>query len=170
MSTPTAGPREPRPYDPQTRAVGATFLLRVPLPARFNGKHDPASRPPSTPVLLKPGDRRRFTKPGKTKPKSEPKPRPPRKASAPRVEEIPEGQREREGPRQRPPEYREASKKAAKDWREKAKELGICRDCREQGIPSQTRCEACAEKHRVRHRQNDSAREKRKAASGGRTQ
>ena len=52
---------------PHERAVGATFLLRVPLPARFNGEYDPANRPSSTPTLLKPGDRRRFTKPEKTK-------------------------------------------------------------------------------------------------------
>ena len=129
-----------RGLSPQTRAVGATFLRRVPLPARFNGKYDPADRPSSTPTLLKPGDRRRFTKPGKTKPKSEPNPRPPRKVLPPKVKRTPERQREREGPRQRPPEYREASKKAAKDWRERAKELGICRDCREQAIPNQTRC------------------------------
>ena len=41
-------------------------------------------------------------------------------------------------PRQRPPEYREASRKAAKDWREKAKELGLCQHCRGQKIPNQT--------------------------------
>ena len=44
-------------------------------------------------------------------------------------------------------------------------ELGICRDCRKQAIPNQTRCEACAEKHRVRRRQNDATRRKKKAAA-----
>ena len=80
----------------------------------------------------------------------------------PRVEKTPEEQREREGPRQRPPEYKEASRRAAKDWRERAKELGLCRDCRGQAIPNQTRCEACAEKHRAQRRQNDAARGKRR--------
>ena len=159
------------PPAPPSMKMGATFLLRVPLPARFNGKYDPASRPSSTPTLLKPSDRRRFTKPGRTKPESEPRPKPPRKVLPPKVERTPEGQREREGPRQRPPEDREASEKAAKDWREKAKELGICRDCREQAIPNQTRCEACAEKHRVRHRQGNATRRESGAAghAGGGT-
>ena len=55
--------------------------------------------------------------------------------------------------------------RTAKDRREKANELGICRDCRKQAIPNQTRCEACAEKHRVRRRQNDATRRKKKAAA-----
>ena len=86
------------PPAPPSMKMGATFLLRVPLPARFNGKYDPASRPSSTPTLLKPSDRRRFTKPGRTKPESEPRPKPPRKVLPPKVERTPEGQREREGP------------------------------------------------------------------------
>ena len=100
---------------PQTRAVGATFLLRVPLPARFNGKYDPADRPSSTPTLLKPGDRRRFTKPGKTKPKSEPNPRLPKRVLPPKVERTPEEQGGRDAYRQSLPEQREAARKAAKD-------------------------------------------------------
>ena len=150
---------------PQARAVGATFLLRVPLPARFNGKYDPAGRPPSTPTLLKPGDRRRFTKPGRTKPKPEPKPRPLKKVSPPKVERTPEEQGGRDAHRQSLPEQREAARKAAKDRRERAKELGICRDCRKQAIPNQTRCEACAEKHRVQRRQGNATRRE-KGVSG----
>ena len=150
------------PSFPQARAVGATFLLRVPLPARFNGKYDPADRPSSTPTLLKPGDRRRFTKPGRTKPKSEPKPRPLKKVSPPKVERTPEEQGGRDAYRQSLPERREASRKAAKDRRERAKELGICRDCRGRAIANQTRCKACAEKHRVARRKNDATRRPRK--------
>ena len=149
---------------PPGRVIGATFTLRVPLPSRFNGKYDPASRPSSTPILLKPEDRRRFTKPAKTKPMSEPKHRPPKKVSPPRIKKIPEEQREHEGPKQLQPEHREASRQTAKDWRERAKELGLCRDCREQAIPKQTRCEACAEKHRVSRRKNDA---KRRTAARG---
>ena len=59
---------------PPTRVVGATFSLRVPLPSKFGGKYDPASRPSSTPTQLKTGDRRRLTKPGGSKPTPEPKP------------------------------------------------------------------------------------------------
>ena len=54
--------------------------------------------------------------------------------------------------RERPPRRR------LKTGRERAKELGICRDCREQATPNQTRCEACAEKHRVRRRQGNATR------------
>ena len=148
-------------------AVGATFLLRVPLPARFNGKYDPANRPPSTPTLLKPGDRRRFTKPGRTKTKSEPKPRPLKKVSLPKVERTPEEQGGRDVHRESLPERKEASRRAAKDRRERAKKLGLCRDCRKQAIPNQTRCEACAENHRVRRRQDDATRRERGTAGGG---
>ncbi len=92
------------------RAVGATFLLRVPLPAKFKGKYAPASRPSSTPVLLKPSDRRRFAKPGKTKAKSEPKPRPPKKVAPPKVEKAREEQGRRDAHRQSLPERKEAPK------------------------------------------------------------
>ena len=149
---------------PQKRVVGATFALRVPIPSRFGGKYDPDSRPSSTPILLEPGERRRLLKPAKPKSTSEPKPRPPKNASPPRVKKIPEEQREHEGPRQLQPEHKEASRRAAKDWRESAKELGLCRDCRKQAIPKQTRCEACAEKHRVSRRKNDA---KRRTAARG---
>ena len=131
---------------PQERVIGVTFALRVSLPSRFNGKYDPASRPSSTPILLKPGERRRLPKPAKPKPVSEPKLRPPKKVSPPRAGKIPGEQHE--VPKQTQPERREAFRKAAKNRRERAKELGLCRDCREQAIPDQTRCEPCAEKHR----------------------
>ena len=156
--------RPRNPSFPPKRVVGATFALRIPIPSRFGGKDDPASRPSSTPILLEPGERRRLLKPAKPKSTSEPKPRPPKNASPPRVKKIPEEQREHEGPRQLQPEHKEASRRAAKDWRESAKELGLCRDCRKQAIPKQTRCEACAEKHRVSRRKNDA---KRRTAARG---
>ena len=109
-------------------------------------------------------------KPVRTKPKSEPKPRPLKKVSPPKVERTPEEQGGRDAHRQSLPERKEASRMAAKDRRERAKELGICRDCRKQAIPNQTRCEACAEKHRVERRQNDATRRERGAsgdADGG---
>ena len=96
------------------RAVGATFALRVPLPSRFNGKYDPASRPPSTPTLLKSGDRRRFTNPGKTGPKWEPKPQSNKEGLSGRGQERHRKRRGNpKGPRQRSPEYKEASRRAA---------------------------------------------------------
>ena len=156
-------PRHSRPHPsfPPARVIGATFVLRVPLLGRFNGKHKPASRSASTPVLLKPGEKRRLLKPVMPKPTSEPNPKPPRKVPPPKVKEPPEGRKEEEGPKPLRPKRREAHRKAARDWRERAKELGLCRDCREPAIPTQTRCEACAEKHRAAHRIYYAARRKR---------
>ena len=37
---------------------------------------------------------------------------------------------------------------------EEAKALGLCRDCREPAIEGQTRCQQCAERHRVRRRED----------------
>ena len=122
---------------PQTRAAGATFVLRVPLPRRFSRKYDPANRPESTPTLLKPRERV-FTKSRRPKPASEPKPKLPKQVSPPGIKEAPEEQREREGSKQPQPEHREASRRAARGRRERAKELGLCRDCRGQAIPNQT--------------------------------
>ena len=39
-----------------------------------------------------------------------------------------------------------------------AKETGKCRDCSNEAIPGQTRCEICAEKHRVIRRKYDTER------------
>ena len=41
---------------------------------------------------------------------------------------------------------------------EEAKSLDLCRDCREPAIEGQTRCEKCAERHRVRRRESDRSR------------
>ena len=45
---------------------------------------------------------------------------------------------------------------------EDAKSLGLCRHCREPAIEGQTRCQQCAERHRVRSREYDG---KRRAAA-----
>ena len=83
------------------------------------------------------------------------------------VEKTPEERRGHDSPNQRPPEYREASRKATRNWRERAKKLGLCQDCRGQAIPNQTRCEACAEKHRAAaRRKNDGARRGKKSEAG----
>ena len=154
---------------PPKRAVGATFLLRVPLPARFNGKYDPAARTPSTPTLLRPGDRPRFTKAGKTKPGAEPKAgkahKTPRvkKDKGPRT--IPAGgidasskRGEYERIRGQRPERKEAHRQAQIKRRQRAREIGLCRSCNAKAIPGQTRCETCAEKHRAARRIYDSKR------------
>ena len=131
-----AGWSRPRP-PPHKRAVGATFLLRVPLPARSNGKYDSAGRPSSTPTLLKPGDGSR--NPVRPSPSRSRHPdrqgRPLRRRSSRRCRN---GKEDLGAPGSGPPEYREAPRKAAKDWREKAKELGLCQHCRGPKIPNQT--------------------------------
>ena len=70
---------------------------------------------------------------------SEPRPRPPKRVSLPRVKEIPEGQREHEGPLSYNLSVEKPLGGAAKDRHERAQELGLCRDCREQDISNQTR-------------------------------
>ena len=47
---------------------------------------------------------------------------------------------------------KEQNRLHAQDNRQKARELGRCRDCPDPAIPDQTRCERCAEKHRVSRR------------------
>lgn len=63
--------------------------------------------------------------------------------------------REHEHLRRQHPERREAHRRIAQERRQKAKELGLCRDCRAEAISGQTRCETCAEKHRISRRTYD---------------
>ena len=51
----------------------------------------------------------------------------------------------------------------AQEHRRKARELGLCRDCCQSAIPAQTRCEACAENHRLSRRQWQARRKEMKA-------
>ena len=61
---------------PPKRAVGITFAITVPLPSRFGPEYDPRNRPASTPILLKPGDRKKLSKPRKVNPSPAPKKKP----------------------------------------------------------------------------------------------
>ena len=49
--------------------------------------------------------------------------------------------------RNKTPERREYNRRLAQEQREKAKELGQCRNCSEPATLSQTRCPRCAEAH-----------------------
>ena len=51
--------------------------------------------------------------------------------------------------RNKTPERQEYLRTLAQKRRQKAKEAGLCRSCPNPAIPDQTRCEVCAEKHRV---------------------
>ena len=57
--------------------------------------------------------------------------------------------------RNKTPERREYNRRLAQEQRQKAKELGQCPHCGEPAIPGQTRCEQCAEQHRVSRRAYD---------------
>lgn len=57
-----------------------------------------------------------------------------------------------------PEARRERQRIRHKEKLERARLSGQCRHCGEPAIPSQTRCETCAEKHRVSRRLNDAKR------------
>ena len=152
---------------PPARVVGATFSLRVPLPRRFGSKFDPASRPASTPTLLKTGDRQRLTKPRSSNPTPKTKPRkvtnylPVRRTKESQSTPTKEATTclDRRLQRQAP-ERQEAHRKLEQERRRRARGLGLCRDCNAKAIPGQIRCEPCAEKHRESHRRRNAAKKK----------
>ena len=57
-----------------------------------------------------------------------------------------------------PEARREIQRTNHKEKLANAKASGLCRDCGEPAIEEQTRCEKCAEKHRVSRRKNDAER------------
>ena len=61
-------------------------------------------------------------------------------------------------------ERREYHRNRAQEQRQKAKELGQCRNCSDPAILSQTRCPRCAEAHRQSRRRSDA---RRRAAARG---
>ncbi len=66
--------------------------------------------------------------------------------------------REYEQARSKSPERMEYNRRLAQEQRQKAKELGQCRNCSEPAILSQTRCPRCAEAHRQSRRHSDARR------------
>ena len=65
---------------------------------------------------------------------------------------------------ERRPERREIHRRTQKEKRQKAKAFGMCRNCNNKAIPDQTRCDTCAERHRVSRRRNDPDRRAKKKA------
>ena len=61
-------------------------------------------------------------------------------------------------------ERREIHRRAQQEKRQKAKAFGMCRNCNNKAIPDQTRCDTCAERHRVSRRRNDADRRAKKKA------
>ena len=56
------------------------------------------------------------------------------------------------------PERKEYQRLHEQKKRERAKELGPCRNCSKPAIPGQSRCETCAEHHRQSRRRSDANR------------
>ena len=148
----------------------------LPLPSRCGGKYHLANRPGANPD---PAETRglyfSLTKPGKSKHPPEPKtskvtnPQRVKKDSRTKPTQTKEkansaNQQEYGHLRQQRSDRREAQRKWAQENRQKAKQFGLCRDCRNEAIPGQTRCETCAESHRQARRRSDAERSARKKA------
>ena len=85
-------------------------------------------------------------------------------AKQPRAKRTAEQRQEYERARNQTPERREYNRSYAQEQRQKAKELGQCRNCSEPAIPGQSRCSDCAEAHRQSRRRSDA---RRRAAARG---
>ena len=101
---------------------------------------------------MKPGARWPFPKPGKSKTTDEPKTSKVRKTQA--STKAKESAPNPTSGTAKPTNQREREKQRRQEF----KAAGLCRDCREQAIPNQTRCEECAEKHRVERRKYEADR------------
>ena len=75
-----------------------------------------------------------------------------------RTKRTPEQRKEYERTRNQTPERKEYQRQLRRKQAQIAKETGKCKSCPQTAIPGQTRCETCAEKHRVKRRRNDAER------------
>ena len=87
---------------------------------------------------------------------------PAEKAANPKVKKTPEERKEYERTRNQIPERREHQRQNRRESNKIAKETGKCVSGPNQAIDGQTRCEACAEKHRQSGRRS---RENKRAAN-----
>ena len=69
--------------------------------------------------------------------------------------------------RNRNTERREYNRLYAQEKRQKAKELGKCRDCSKPTIPGQTRCPTCVDKHRQSHQRAKAKRRAKQTVAPG---
>ena len=125
----------------------------------------PATDPPSTPTLLKAGDRRQLGKPRKITPpkdKQSTKTTPAKKVANTRVKKTPEERKEYELTRSQTPERKEYQRKLRRRITQAAERSSKCVICPNQAIEHQTKRETCAERHRQSGRRN---RENQKAAT-----
>ena len=135
---------------PPTRAVGRnqgrTFEFILPLPKPSNaGGRPPTRAKQAGKKTRKPSTQGRAAPKAKqTKPRTAPTPAP---LEAERREQV-EPKRKRTST----PARREQHRLNAQEHRRKAREQGLCVACRATAIPEQSRCEQCADRHRVDRR------------------
>ena len=68
------------------------------------------------------------------------------------TEELAQSRHTYNDSRNKNPNRKEQHRLLEQERRRKAREQGLCRDCRNPAIPAQTRCPTCANRHRVSRR------------------
>ena len=81
----------------------------------------------------------------------------PEKTGAGKTKRTTEERKELRRARELKPERIEARRQHLQARRQRAKELGICRDCKSPPVPGRLKCELCAEKHRGYRRKSAAA-------------
>ena len=124
---------------PHKWAVGTTFEWEFEFPMSTNSAYE-----------LKPEPKRKTRKPANPKPA----PTRARKASKPATARVakPKASEKPKRVRLTSEERQEQARARTAEKRSNLKEQGLCKDCQQPAIPEQTRCPACAEKHRKTRR------------------
>ena len=148
---------------PPARVEGRTFEFSFPLPGSAQRKRNPSKvAGPGKNAAPKTRKDQKAGASGSPKPKSSVhqlngdnthQETPSAKANGTRQD-----RREYEQARNKTPERMEYNRRLAQEQRQKARELGQCRNCSEPAILSQTRCPTCAEHHRQSRRRSDARR------------
>ena len=115
-------------------------------------------RPKTKKPIRKPRRKPTVRKPAK---KAKPKNQKPKRSTKPDlVQEETKRQKQREYDQQRnnTPGRKEYQRAVQSKLVARRKELGLCVNCGDVAIPGQTRCESCAEEHRITRRKNDANR------------
>ena len=144
---------------PPKRVEGRTFEFSFPLPGKAQGKkvaHPGKNAAPKTrknPTVGTSGSQkpeRRVPQPNSNSAHQE--------TPAAQAGDTRQGGREYEQAQRKSPERREYQQQLAQEQRQRAKELGRCRNCSKSAILGQSRCETCAENHRQSRRRSNARR------------
>ena len=152
---PNLPPSRGKGLDSRARVEGRTFDFTFALPWPHGTRGGPKTK--KKPARTRP---QKSTK-VKTTQKATPKVKKPKRSTEPNPSQAETKRRERneyDRTRNQTTERKERARLVAQERRRKAKDLGLCRDCPSPAIPSQTRCELCAEEHRVSRRKNNAKR------------